>query len=282
MRVKKDLTWTLGYSHSPDVVPKDFIPARVPGAVQLDMRREYGLPDYNYGTNVRQYEWMEKAFWHYRTTAYVESSKEYTPYLVLEGIEYRYSIRLNGRSVYDGEGLYTPVALNLSDYIGQTIAIDVIVYPAPIRPGTSYRQQEYSASCKPAFSYGWDWSPRLIALGLCGGAYLEYRPAAAIEEFSLTYTLASDLSAAHVTVTFHTLGQPSLLRFLLNRPDGEPAYSTEMQAPRAAALSLLYWKSLSSGGRPATAVKTNTPPYSSPSRRPAPPIASDNRSGSAG
>ena len=48
MRIKKNLTWTLGYSHSPDIVPKDFIPARVPGAVQLDMRRECGLPDYNY------------------------------------------------------------------------------------------------------------------------------------------------------------------------------------------------------------------------------------------
>ena len=55
MRIKKNLTWTLGYSHSPDIVPKDFIPARVPGAVQLDMRRECGLPDYNYGTNVQQY-----------------------------------------------------------------------------------------------------------------------------------------------------------------------------------------------------------------------------------
>ena len=70
-----------------------------------------------------------------------------------------------------------------NDYMtGQTIAIDVIVYPAPIRPGTSYRKQEYSASCKPAFSYGWDWSPRLIAMGLCGDAYLEYRPTATIED----------------------------------------------------------------------------------------------------
>ena len=132
MRIKKNLTWTLGYSHSPDIVPKDFIPARVPGAVQLDMRRECGLPDYNYGTNVQQYEWMEKAFWHYRTTAYVEDTKGDTPYLVLESIEYRYDIRLNGRSVCVGEGLYTPVALNLSDYTGQTIAIEVIVYPAPV------------------------------------------------------------------------------------------------------------------------------------------------------
>ena len=231
MRIKKKLTWTLGYSHSPDIVPKDFIPARVPGAVQLDMRRKCGLPDYNYGTNVQQYEWMEKAFWHYRTTAYVEDTKGDIPYLVLESIEYRYDIRLNGRSVCVGEGLYTPVALNLSDYTGQTIAIEVIVYPAPVRPGTSYRRQEYSASCKPAFSYGWDWSPRLIALGLCGDAYLEYRPTAAIEEFSLTYTLAPDLSAADVTVTFATLGQSSLLRFTLYSPDGESAYSVDKQAP---------------------------------------------------
>ncbi len=231
MRIKQALQWTLGFSDQIHIAPDTYIPAAVPGAVQLDMKRAHNLPDYNFGCNVRQYEWMEKKYWHYKAAAHVEQASNQIPFLVFESIEYRYDIYINSHHMTSGEGIYTPVTLNLSEFLGQNITVEVIIHPAPIRPGAAYRKKEYSASCKAPFSYGWDWSPRMVALGICGNAYLEYRPLSAIEQFDITYTLSSDLSSANVEVTFSTLQPADSITFALYGQQKEPVFETALSIP---------------------------------------------------
>jgi len=40
------LDWEVGYSKSIDQIPEEWIPASVPGAVQLDYARAHEWPDY--------------------------------------------------------------------------------------------------------------------------------------------------------------------------------------------------------------------------------------------
>lgn len=230
MRIKQTFQWSLGYSEQRHSPQHSTIPACVPGAVQLDWKRARDLPDYNFGTNIRQYEWMEKAYWHYKTTARVEDKPDRAPFLIFESIEYQYDILINGCSVQSGEGIYTPVVLDMANYIGQTIEIEVILHPAPMRPGMPAGNQEYSASCKAAFSYGWDWSPRMVALGICGDAYLEYRSLTAIEQFDVTYTLTPGFTGANITVEYTTFQQADEIRFSLFGSANELVFETSQPA----------------------------------------------------
>ena len=49
------LNWQVGESQTEKDYPQKFIPAEVPGAVQLDFAKALKLPDYRFGINSRAY-----------------------------------------------------------------------------------------------------------------------------------------------------------------------------------------------------------------------------------
>ena len=194
-------TWTLGFSDNKNAAPSETWDALIPGSVQLDMKNALSLPDYNYGTNVYEYQWMDSKFWHYYTKCKIEDNLT-VPFLIFESIEYEYSIKINSVEILHREGMFTPVEIELYQYKGTEIDIEVIVYPAPKADASLKGASAASASCKPPFSYGWDWCPRLITLGICGRAYIEYRPEKYINEFDVTYNLDVSLSSAELNIAY--------------------------------------------------------------------------------
>src|SRR3989339_1448888 len=63
----ESLKWELGYSAEHNQLPDKFIPAVVPGAVQLDIARNANYPDYNYADDYKLFRWMEVMYYTYRT-----------------------------------------------------------------------------------------------------------------------------------------------------------------------------------------------------------------------
>ena len=61
------LQWEVGCAKDGNALPARFIPATVPGAVQLDMLRAGELPDYTVGTQFHAYDGLEDLYWTYRT-----------------------------------------------------------------------------------------------------------------------------------------------------------------------------------------------------------------------
>lgn len=61
------ISWELGYKKEKEGRVEKFIPATVPGAVQLDWAVEEGFEPYWYADNYKDYLWMEDCFWVYRT-----------------------------------------------------------------------------------------------------------------------------------------------------------------------------------------------------------------------
>lgn len=193
--------WTLARLDRPEAEPDQWIPAAVPGAVQLDWARAHGLPDPTLGNNVRRYDGLEDAHWLYRTRV-PEVGLRPGEVLVFAcgGVDYACEVRLAGRTIRRHEGLFTPFEIEL----GKTPALtplDILVLPAPKRAGAPPDRSQASHVCKPAVSYGWDWHPRLIPLGLWAGAGFLIRPAASLGEVDFAYALAEDLSAARIVVT---------------------------------------------------------------------------------
>src|SRR5512138_1037292 len=104
------LSFELGQAAALDATPDRFVPACVPGAVQLDWARAEGWGPYWYGDNPRQYRFMEDSYWIYRATLpeHRAGARERV-HLVLGGVEYRFTVRLGGTVLHEQEGMFTPV-----------------------------------------------------------------------------------------------------------------------------------------------------------------------------
>ncbi|NLF38650.1 hypothetical protein GX586_04350 [bacterium] len=248
MRTRIPLSWSVGFTKSPATPPRRFIPAAVPGAVQLDWARAEGWQDHFIGDNWKQYRWMEDVWWRYRATFdRPKLARGQRLFFVSKGIDYQFVIFINGAPVHEQEGMFTPVAIDITPF--RADAIEILVMPAPKSFPEPDNRSQANQSCKPAVSYGWDFHPRLIPLGIWDETYLELRPAAHLDRPDLTYALNDTFDEARVSLCA-SVALPvrkggnarglrgCALRWKIVGPDGRAVFRRRVAAaPGAAVLS---------------------------------------------
>lgn len=197
----RPLAWALGHAPDKDTVPDTFCPATVPGAVQPDIARAEGYPDYNCADNYRLMEWMEDRFFTYRTEfeAPKLGNREQL-WFVSKGIDYQYEIRFNGRTLTTREGMFSPVEIELTPYLAPANRLEVVVYPVPKRHVDPADRTQASHVVKPAVGYGWDWHPRLVPLGIWDETGLQVRRESHLKELHVGYRLDDDLGGADLCI----------------------------------------------------------------------------------
>jgi beta-mannosidase len=240
------LTFTVGHTSDANLPPARFIPATVPGAVQLDWAAAEGwaLPEYNDHLAVRyaprgvpiltDYEWMEDEYWLYRTRLHFAPPTAGERLYFVTAVDYACEVRLNGQALHTHAGLFTPIELDLTDLAHPGDLLEILVYPAPKIYHDPVDEKQAMQSCKPAFSYGWDYHPRLIPLGIWQETYLETRPACHIQHAEVRYTLRDDFSQADLTLAV-TLSQPGegALHWTLRDPQGVAVVEQALALPGA-------------------------------------------------
>ncbi len=240
--------WTLTYSETIDGSQSTPITASVPGCVQIDWGKAFDIPSYHEGNNVIRYYGLEDRFWHYFTTIKVARGRE-VPYLCLDGVEYEYDVLIDGKTVLSHEGMFTRVRIDLSEYKGKEVPVEIRIHPAPKVEGTEPVPgigNESAESCKPAFSYGWDWCPRFITLGIVDEVYVEYRPHIHITDWDLSYRLDNNCSSADIAIDYSVSG-PCSLKAELFAPGGDSVcseiFNTEGEASKHITLQNpeLWW-----------------------------------------
>ena len=240
MTIRPTPSWTLGHTADPAVAPASFVPATVPGAVQLDWARAAGWPDYWVAENFRAYAWMESAWWVYRTVL-VQPRLQPGERLVLAcgGVDYRCEVRLDGAVVHAHEGMFSPFNVDLSAAHDGSV-LEIVVAPAPKTVIGAHEgdpmdlgRKESRQSCKPAVAYGWDFHPRLIPLGLWDETVIEVRPAAWLDHVEGAYDLAADLGRADLRLVTggHHGGGASRVRWSMCDPEGAAAGTVEGDLP---------------------------------------------------
>lgn len=199
MKKKTNLDWELGYSVEKNIEPSSYVVAEVPGAVQLDIARAENYPDYNYANNYEMFGWMEDLFYTYRTAferpQLVNGNRLW---FVSKGIDYQFIIKLNDKKIHSQEGMFTYVELDLTDDLKESNCLEIMVMPTPKREGYPEDRTQASNVVKPAVSYGWDWHPRLIPLGIWDETYLEERNTNQITDVHTEYTLSDDFSRVEI------------------------------------------------------------------------------------
>ena len=132
--------------------------------------------------------------------------------------------------------MFTPVELDLTPLWfegADAPVLEVVVWPAPKYPGAHRPKAEAARSCKPAVSYGWDWHPRLIPLGIWDDVVVEDRVDSWISD--LTVSSLPNAACTTATVSFEAVvetaridekagavavGAERALRWTLTGPDG--------------------------------------------------------------
>jgi len=186
--------------------PERCVPAQVPGAVQLDWARAEGWADFNTHTSFTDFQWMEDVYWLYRARLDFRALQPGERlFFLCEGVDYRFEIRANARALHRQEGMFMPVTLDLTGHVSPCDVLEVLVYPAPKSMREPATRDQTNQSCKPAVSYGWDFHPRLIPLGIWGETSLEIRPAIHLQDAEVSFTLSDDYAQARLQLVVHWL-----------------------------------------------------------------------------
>jgi len=200
-RKSKELFWQVGYAAQLIESPKKFVPASVPGAVQLDIAKAEKYGPYYYAENWKDYLWMEDKFFTYKTSFKRQTLKDGERlFFVSGGIDYEFEIYLNGEKLLYQEGMFTSVQLDITEKVKNDNTLEVKIYPIPKLHNKSADRTQAAQSVKPAVSYSWDWHPRLVPSGIWKDSYLEVRNAAHLKDVWVDYELNDDLSAVDIKV----------------------------------------------------------------------------------
>lgn len=216
------LDWKVGYTSDPSLSPQKWVPASVPGAVQMDWARAESWPHFWQDGDVGRYAWMEKVYWVYETVLPrldVVSGKRL--FFVSKGVDYRFLIRVGDRTLHGQEGMFRSVELDLTDVAKEGDTLEVVVFPIP-DSGLGEGRIEANCSVKPAVSYGWDFHPRLVPSGIWRDTFLEIRNAVHIRCLEFDYVVEEDFALVKLDLSVELSGVSSgLIEWSLVDPSGE-------------------------------------------------------------
>ena len=233
--------WTVGHSTTPETHPAKMVTANVPGNANLDWALATNMPDWKYGVNFKAYKWMEDCWWLYEAKLpEITLQTGETIFFVSKGIDYQCRVMLNGAVLCEHEGMFSTIELPL-DHDNPGGLLQVWVAPPPKDPmGQKDTRAEAAQSCKPAVSYGWDFHPRLIPVGIWEDTYIEVCPPSYIEKACVDYSLSQDLSAAELMFTSAIKGVGEV-EFTLYDPCGKEILRARSDETPILSSPKLWW-----------------------------------------
>lgn len=223
------LDWQIAYHKKETEQPAKWLSANVPGAVQLDVMRDEGYEQpWWYGNNFLQFDWMESYYFTYKTKFEKPRLNDgERMFFFSKGIDYHFKIYLNDVKIWEQEGMFTYVDLDITAYLKTDNELKIVLMPIPtigvvFEKGKETYRQNARESAKPAVSYGWDWHPRLVTRGIWDETGLIVRNQAYLSDVSVNYTLDETLTTAPISVEIEGKRLAGkIIRWILKDPMGE-------------------------------------------------------------
>ena len=168
---RRDTCVEIGASIQADVPA---VTARVPGSVQHALRSAGILPDWNMGLNARQCEWVENRHWIYETVLpndWFEPGRRFR--LHFAGLDHSGWIRWNDDEVLAFRNSHLPYPVEVSPDLRREGQRLQVVFDCPPRWLGQFGFTSRMTDWKPRFNYRWDWTCRLVQVGIWDEVRLE-------------------------------------------------------------------------------------------------------------
>jgi beta-mannosidase len=145
----------------------DWIPATVPGGVHYDLYLAGLISNPYYDRNSLHSEWVENRWWVYKTEFPRPEATGEKVEIVFKGIDYEALIYMNGTSLGEHTGMYHPAVFDVTELIQSrdTVELIIVLKHAPDEMG-QIGKTSLTFTQKSRFNYKWDFSTRLVNIGL--------------------------------------------------------------------------------------------------------------------
>jgi beta-mannosidase len=170
--------------------------ATVPGVVQTDLLHAGIIPDPFYGDNEKRLQWIGLTDWEYTTDVIVTPKLLQHEHLdlVFDGLDTYASVSLNGTPLLSADNQFRSWRVDVKTTLHAGHNTLTIVFRSPTNlltpiiaklpvliPGTGYETLDRSKGIYPVsqyvrkapYSYGWDWGPKFVTMGIWKPVRLE-------------------------------------------------------------------------------------------------------------
>ena len=229
-----------------------FMKADVPGSVHETLVKENIIKEPTLGKNVLEARWVEEWIWGYRRTFCIseEDIKEKKIRLVFERLDLYSVIYINGREAGRHNNFYYPCRLDVTGFVhaGENnifVTVESGLFYAADKPALPYYGSCNSSSKltkrmwlrKPQCSAEWDWSPRLLNVGISGDVRLEFGEVF-IDETAVLSNLSDDYSKAEIEIRLFTENlcgeqKSCMLKITVDGAAGYPPVTLEIPAGKS-------------------------------------------------
>jgi beta-mannosidase len=216
----------------------EWLPARVPGHVHLDLHHNHVIADPLRGLHELGSQWIDEEDWIYRTT-FELTPDEVLPHRLLrfEGLDTVATVILNGQQVARHDDMFVPLEVEATALLRPGPNELQVELDSAVRTGRERRARYFAAEGldpatlrfdeqafvrKAQYMFGWDWGPRLVSAGI-------WRPVALVEHAGRLTDVRCQQhhlpgGSVELTITSTHQGPGTVLHFLDGRPlpEGEP------------------------------------------------------------
>jgi beta-mannosidase len=186
-------------------------PAKVPGSVHETLVDLGIIADPNTGANVLKCRWVEETYWYYfRSFTAAKLRPVERAWLVFDALDYAAVIHLNGKEVGRHANAFYPCRVEVTEHLKSgenqlVVQVESGLFHAAYRSGAGYNVNPGHELTKRPWlrktqsEHGWDWSPRLLNVGIPGHVRLEIARSARWDGCAVFSELTEDFSSGKVT-----------------------------------------------------------------------------------
>lgn len=199
--------------HRLDYKPRTPLEARVPGEVHLDLMRAEIIEEPLYGRNALDQQWIEdKEFWYRKEFSIPGQFQGKKVELIFWGLDLDSDIYLNGEKIAEHHNMHTLCHIDITDKLKDNNILAVRLdcgiksnqgKPIQVLPGEKWYKKWYTRvwARKAQFTYGWDWAPRLLNVGIWRSVELISYEKAALRDIFVHARFSSDYKKATLQIS---------------------------------------------------------------------------------
>ncbi|MDR2238399.1 MAG: glycoside hydrolase family 2 protein [Chryseobacterium sp.] len=167
-----------------NVKDKNWLTAKVPGTVHLDLLDNKVIPDPFKDENEKKVQWIENEDWEYHTRFRISQKELGNQHidLVFNGLDTFSEIYLNGRLLKKTDNMFRKWEIPVKEFLKEGDNELRIQFNSAVREGKKLAEKvpftlpesPRSFVRKAQYQFGWDWGPRLVTAGIWKDVKLEF------------------------------------------------------------------------------------------------------------